>query len=116
MRRSDSVTLISNSPDNLGYAGATVQKQRQTVTASSPDTRALARLTGEAARLEDTIKAMQRLAGVLSLTIRIEVNNLMEVNDLLRHKLHAETLSRVIHHPPDLEDTTTMESEDGEDQ
>jgi hypothetical protein len=28
------------------------------------------------------------------MTIQFELNNLMEVNDLLKHKLHEETLSR----------------------
>jgi hypothetical protein len=62
--------------------------------------RALARVTGRAARLNDEIRDMQREAEPLALTLRIEVNNLMEVNDLLRHKLHEATLARVIHGPP----------------
>jgi hypothetical protein len=43
---------------------------------------------------------LHRDAEPLSLTVRIEVNDLMEVLDLLRHKLHEATLARVIHHPP----------------
>jgi hypothetical protein len=65
-------------------------------------TRALARLTGDAVRLADTIKAMQRIAAALPLTIQLEVNNLQEVTDLLRFKLHEETLAGVIHAQPEI--------------
>jgi hypothetical protein len=67
---------------------------------SKGETRALAKLTGEAVWLADTVKGMQRTAAVLPLTIQLEVNNLQEVNDLLRFKLHEETLAGVIHGPP----------------
>jgi hypothetical protein len=61
--------------------------------------RALALLAGRARDLSDRIAAMQTLAAELPLTIQIEVNNLDEVNDLLRHKLHEEVLRRVIEPP-----------------
>lgn len=61
------------------------------------DARAIALLSARAMRIVDDIKAMRALATPLPLPIRVEVANLQEVLDLLRHKLREETLRRVIH-------------------
>lgn len=67
-----------------------------------PD-RALALLAGRAVRFSADVRSMRDLASVLPMEIRIEVNNLQEVLDLLRHKIREATLCKIIHSPPPIE-------------
>lgn len=60
----------------------------------------LAKLAGEARRLDEELKKLRRLAADQPPTIQIEVNNLQEVLDFLRYKLRDETLRRAIHGEP----------------
>jgi hypothetical protein len=61
--------------------------------------RALAKLKGMALRMNADVKQMQALTRVMPMPIRIECNNVMECLDLLRHRLHEETLRRVLGDP-----------------
>ena len=58
--------------------------------------RALAKLTGAAKRVADDVRTMQADSRDLPLPIIIQVNNVMEDLDLLRHRLHEETIRRVV--------------------
>lgn len=64
--------------------------------------RALATLVSRGTFLDSQIRAMRALAADLPLTIRIEINNLQEVLDLLRHKFREETLRGVLHRSSDV--------------
>jgi hypothetical protein len=68
--------------------------------------RALALIAGHASRLSDAVMKLQDLAADLPLEIRLEVNNLDEVLDLLRYKIREETLRRALGSPADLAATT----------
>jgi hypothetical protein len=61
--------------------------------------RALAKVTGEAVRLLPIFKVMQKAAEELPLSIRIQINNVVEEYDLLRHRLQHEALRRAIYGP-----------------
>lgn len=58
--------------------------------------RAIARLTTLAGGMQRHMRAAQAVAPDLPVEIRIEVNNIQECLDLLRHKLRLETLSRMV--------------------
>jgi hypothetical protein len=58
--------------------------------------RALAKLTKEAARTGRDLASLRDDAEVLSMGIRIQLNNAIEEIDLLCHCLHEETVMRVV--------------------
>jgi hypothetical protein len=59
-------------------------------------TRALAKVTKEAARAGRDLASLRDDAEVLPMEIRIQLNNAIEEIDLLGHFLHEETLIRVV--------------------
>jgi len=63
---------------------------------SQSQARALAQLASRCAAIDDSISTLCKVAEDAPLTIRIEVNNLQEVMDLLRFKIREATLARVI--------------------
>ena len=58
--------------------------------------RSLAKLTKEAARTGRDLASLRDDAEVLSMGIRIQLNNAIEEIDLLCHYLHEETLMRIV--------------------
>lgn len=58
--------------------------------------RALSKLTAEAARVASALADLRKVAQVLEMPIRIQLNNAIEEVDLLRHRLHEASLMCVI--------------------
>jgi hypothetical protein len=58
--------------------------------------RALAKLTAVAARTASELADARRIAAVLPLEIRIQLNNAIEELDLLRFHLHEATLMHAV--------------------
>jgi hypothetical protein len=61
--------------------------------------RALAKLCARAKQLNDDVHALHSVARVLPLTIQTQLVCVEEELDLLRHRLHEETLRRAIGGP-----------------
>jgi hypothetical protein len=64
--------------------------------AASPEQRALAKVTAEAARSANDLADLRKVAVVLPMPIRVQLNNAIEELDLLRHLLHERTLLHVV--------------------
>jgi hypothetical protein len=58
--------------------------------------RALAKITKEAARAGRELASLRNDAEVLPMGIRVQLNNAIEEIDLLCHCLHEETIMRVV--------------------
>jgi hypothetical protein len=63
---------------------------------ASPEERALAKATAEAARSAKDLAELRKAAVALPMPIRVQPNNAIEELDLLRHLLHERTLLRVV--------------------
>lgn len=62
--------------------------------------RALAKLCARAVEIDGITRVMRAAMSDLPLPIQVEVNNIQECVDLLRHKLREETLRRVVYRLP----------------